>query len=206
LIEHAPFYEPDLHRNNVHATERSVELVEELLQDPGLREQIITGNVTFAMIRPNVGPDANILGLSDQGCADQIEMMIHDLGFLAKFSFQFTPEAAEEFYQGAPKMSMTQETARDPSQYESRWQEFINFMTSGSVTAILLHSPDGKAIEKWRAHLGHWNIDDVRDMDTIRGKLGVNKYNNLVHGSDSPEAVLRELNIVSRILRQNIEP
>jgi nucleoside diphosphate kinase len=148
-----------------------------------------------------VGPDANNEGLPDLEAAERIEEMIEGLGFMCKFSFIFTPEATETFYQGGPQKSMSKEEPIDSSKYESRWPEFIDFMASGPTTAIILYSPDGDAVPKWRDHLGHWNIDEVRDMNTIRGKFGVNKYNNLVHGSDAPENIFNELEIIKSCVK-----
>lgn len=200
MVENVPYYSSELARENTNKELLAYQEVTALLGDARLAEEIKTGNVTLAMIRPNVGPEANVFGLTDNEAADTIEGMIEGLGEMAKFSFHFTPEAAREFYEGGPEASMRNEAPIDSTRYETRWPEFIDFMTSGPTTAILLYSPTGDAISRWRAHLGHWNIDQVRDMNTIRGKLGVNKYNNLVHGSDSPESVLRELAILSRCL------
>jgi nucleoside diphosphate kinase len=199
-MEKVPFYTPELNRSEPEPLPETLREVISLLKDAQLEEEIREGNVTLAMIRPQVGPNANLLGLDDQHAADQIEGMIENLGILAKFSFELSKAAAEEFYGGDPKVSMLKESPTDPSRYDSRWPEFIDFMTSGPVTVLLLHSPAGDAIPLWRSHLGHWNIDEIRDPSTIRGKLGVNKYNNLVHGSDAPEAVIRELGIITNCL------
>jgi len=172
----------------------------ELLDLPEVMEEVRSGNVTLAMIRPNVGPRANIQGLSDSDCANMIEEMIFDLGVLAKFSFQFTEETVDEFYSGAPQATMEGAEAEDPDMYESRWPEFKVAMSSGPATVLLLYSENGDAIEKWRGHLGHWNIAKNRDPSTIRGKLAVNIFNNLVHGSDASDSVQRELVIIKNCL------
>lgn len=204
-MEHVPFYSPDLDRTDNRPTIEAIDSVLGILNDTHLRDEVLAGNITLAMIRPNVGPEANTEGLSDTECAEQIEGMIKGLGVVTKFSFQFTKNAAEEFYGGGPEESMSKENPRNPDKYQTRWPEFIDFITSGPTTVSLLHNPDGDAITKWRSHLGHWNIDEVRDMNTIRGQLGVNRYNNLVHGSDAPEAVLRELSIIARCLSEKRE-
>jgi nucleoside diphosphate kinase len=199
-MEILPFYSPELDRAQpVHERESSGELAE-LLHSPELAEEIKAGRVTVAMIRPRVGPEANLEDLPDLEAAEQVEQMIHDLGVVAKFSVVFDRNTVEEFYGGGPQASMEKQAPIDPGKYTSHWPEFINFMSSGPSTVLLLHSPDGDAIERWRSHLGHWNIDENRDPSTIRGTLGVNKYNNLVHGSDSPESALRELDIITASL------
>ena len=203
-MEKVPFYREDLDRTSQNQSTESLSEVLSIFDDRRLEQEILSGNVTLAMVRPNVGPDANNLNLPDFEAADRIEGMIEGLGVLAKFSFNFTTETTEEFYGGGPQESMSKESPIDPIKYVSRWPEFVEFMTSGPTTVILLHDPSGDAIQKWRSHLGHWNIDEVRDESTIRGKLGVNKYNNLVHGSDAPESVLRELSIIRRCVESAI--
>lgn len=201
-VEITPYYSAELDRSNQHPRVEAYGDVIDLLQDEQLKNEILNGNITLAMIRPQVGPTANIEGLHDREAADKIEEMIENLGVVAKFSFTFSTKAAEEFYGGGPQESMSKETPLDTEKYSSRWPEFIDFMTSGPATVLILHSPNGDAIPTWRAHLGHWNIDQVRDPSTIRGKFGVNKYNNLVHGSDAPEAVIRELGIIAQCLTE----
>lgn len=201
-MEQLPFYIKDLDRTSHNQSIESLAQASDLLADPRLQDEIRSGNITLAMIRPSVGPEANNLGLDDIEAANKIEEMIEGLGVLAKISIKLTPQAAEEFYGGGPRENMSKEAPINPNIYESRWPEFIDFMTSGPTTIILLYSPAGDAISRWRSHLGHWNIDEVRDEATIRGKLGVNKYNNLVHGSDSPESVLREASIIRSCIQR----
>jgi nucleoside diphosphate kinase len=204
MQENFPFYSPDLDRNAPAEERREVAAVIELLQSPELQEHINAGRVTFAMIRPHVGPEDNLLGLSDEAAAWEIESMIEGLGVMAKFSFTFTPEDTDVFYTGTPVETMQNgPTMRDFS-FPNRWEEFRVQMASGPVTALLLFDSEGQAVEKWRDHLGHWNIDKYRDPATIRGKLGIDKYNNLVHGSDSPESVQKELQLVAGILQREL--
>lgn len=204
-MQRIPYYSPELSRSEPNPSSVSVRQVIELLDDPRLLDEINRGNITLAMIRPNVGDGSNILGLPDLKAAHEIESLIEGLGYTAKFSFRFDTDAVEEFYGGDPKESMSKGVARDDVIYPNRWLEFRDFMTSGPTTAILLYSPDGNAIGLWRAHLGHWDIDEKRDSDTIRGKLGVDKFNNLVHGSDAPGSVLRELEIIKGCLHTTLE-
>ena len=204
-MERLPFYTPELDRAVPSPEQAAILSVIDLLRDPRLADEITAGNVTLAMIRPQVGPDANQRGVPDLEAADEIEEMIMGLGVMAKFSFTFSAHAAETFYAGGPQSSMLNEPARNPLQYDTRWPEFVDFMSSGPTTVLLLHSPKGDAIPRWRAHLGHWNIDEVRDPATIRGRFGVNKYNNLVHGSDASEAVIREIGIITDCLVSTVE-
>lgn len=203
-MERVPFHSPELNRQNPKVEVDSAKEALTVLQNQELKDEILAGNVTLAMIRPHLGPAANVLNLTDQEAADEIEKMIEGLGMMTKFSVKFDPAIVAEFYSGGPRASMLEEPPQEPALYDSRWPEFIDFMSSAPTTIVLLHSPDHDAIEKWRVHLGHWNIDEFRDPTTIRGKLGVNKYNNLVHGSDSSAAIIREIGIISRQLEKSI--
>ena len=196
-----PYFEQEYARSEISSTTKYGEDIVHLLTDARIEEAAQNGRLTVAMIRPNVGPEANLLGLSDLDCSERIEEMIEGLGIVGKFSIIFSEEIVTEFYSGAPQATMEQAAPLDPNQYKSRWPEFVKFMASGPTTVLLLYSPDGDAISKWREHLGHWNIEKFRDPKTIRGALGVNVFNNLVHGSDSPDSVLRELSL----LRRNID-
>ncbi len=194
-----PFYAASYSRETVESEVYETEQLLARLDEPWLEEQIDAGCMTLAMIRPNVGPEANMYDLPDQDAADMIETFVEGLGVAAKFSVRFTLPAVEQFYDNA-RERMEHVLPLD-NHYGSRWPEYCDFMISGPVTVMLLHDPTGHAVEKWRDQLGHWNIDENRDSDTIRGRVGVNRYNNLVHGSDAPASVRQELDIIKGLIR-----
>ena len=66
----------------------------------------------------------------------------------------------------------------------------VGFMTSGPVIAIALEGKD--AITVVRGIMGTTNSAEATP-GTIRGDFGMSFANNLVHGSDSPEASATEL-------------
>jgi nucleoside-diphosphate kinase len=66
----------------------------------------------------------------------------------------------------------------------------VKFMGSGPVVAIAIEGKD--AIEVVRKLMGKTNSRQA-EPGTIRGDLGMSFSNNLVHGSDSPEAAKKEL-------------
>jgi nucleoside-diphosphate kinase len=66
------------------------------------------------------------------------------------------------------------------------------FITSGPVVAIAVEG--SSAISVIRAMLGSTNGREA-PLGTIRGDFGMSRQMNLVHGSDSPEAAVRELAI-----------
>ena len=70
------------------------------------------------------------------------------------------------------------------------YPKLVAFMTSGPVVAIALEGKD--AIEVTRKLIGKTNSRQA-EPGTIRGDLGMSFSNNLVHGSDGPEAAQSEL-------------
>jgi len=70
------------------------------------------------------------------------------------------------------------------------YPDLVEFITSGPVVAMVLEGKD--AIEVTRNLMGATNSRKAA-AGTIRGDLGMSFSNNLVHGSDSPEAAKKEL-------------
>ena len=66
----------------------------------------------------------------------------------------------------------------------------IGFITSGPVVAAVLSGPDAVAVV--RRLMGKTNGAEA-EPGTVRGDYSIDKQNNLVHGSDSPESADREL-------------
>lgn len=66
----------------------------------------------------------------------------------------------------------------------------VEFMTSGPVVALVLEGKN--AIEVTRKLMGKTNAAEA-EAGTIRGDWALSRSNNLVHGSDSPEAAKKEL-------------
>jgi len=70
------------------------------------------------------------------------------------------------------------------------YPKLVQFMTSGPVLALAIEGKE--AIEVMRKLMGKTNSRQA-EPGTIRGDLGMSFSNNLVHGSDSPEAAKKEL-------------
>jgi nucleoside-diphosphate kinase len=75
------------------------------------------------------------------------------------------------------------------------FKSLIDFMVSGPVTALLLER-EGDAVFHWRQVLGATDSRRAA-FDTLRGrhgnKTGFAIWRNVAHGSDKPEAVVREM-------------
>lgn len=70
------------------------------------------------------------------------------------------------------------------------YPKLVQFMTSGPVVAVAIEGKE--AIEVVRKLIGKTNSRQA-EPGTIRGDLGMSFSNNLVHGSDGPDAARTEL-------------
>ena len=70
--------------------------------------------------------------------------------------------------------------------------ELVEFITSAPTLALVLEGES--AISVVRTTMGATNPTDAAP-GTIRGDLGIELTENLVHGSDSPESAAREIAI-----------
>ena len=113
------------------------------------------------------------------GHANAINLMIENAGLkiLKKKELNLTTEQAKEFYS----------IHSDKPFYN----ELCNFMTSGPIIVQMLEGEN--AIELYRKVMGATNPDDAEE-NTIRKKFATSIQENAVHGSDSQENALKELN------------
>jgi len=71
--------------------------------------------------------------------------------------------------------------------------DLVAFMSRGPVVVMVLEGP-ADTYKVVRAMMGATNSRDAAP-GTIRGDLGIELTENLVHGSDSPESAAREIGI-----------
>jgi len=72
----------------------------------------------------------------------------------------------------------------------SFFPELIEFMTSGPIVAIVLEKEN--AVESLRDLMGATNPEEATE-GTIRKNYGLDKQQNAIHGADSKENALREI-------------
>lgn len=72
------------------------------------------------------------------------------------------------------------------------FNDLVKFITSGPIVAAVLEGE--KAVESARQTMGSTDPKKAAP-GTIRADLGINMEHNLVHGSDSPENAVTEINI-----------
>ena len=120
------------------------------------------------------------------GHANAINLMIENAGLkiLKKKELNLTTEQAKEFYS----------IHSDKPFYN----ELCNFMTSGPIIVQMLEGEN--AIELYRKVMGATNPNDAEE-NTIRKKFATSIQENAVHGSDSEENALKELNFFLEVLK-----
>ena len=72
--------------------------------------------------------------------------------------------------------------------------ELVDFITSGPVFAMIVEGPADNTWHLVRTLMGKTNVDDAQP-GSIRGDFATTTGENLVHGSDGPEAAAREIGI-----------
>ncbi|MDX1681840.1 MAG: nucleoside-diphosphate kinase [Phycisphaeraceae bacterium] len=96
---------------------------------------------------------------------------------------------------GIKLMKISQELAAthyEQHQEKPFYDSLVAFMTSGPVVVLALRGIG--AIEISRKMMGA-TFGSQADPGTIRGDFGLSNSFNLIHGSDSPEAAERELDL-----------
>lgn len=170
-----------------------------VLNHPGLRKLAREGKITLAMIKPAA---LNLQGVSDERAAERIKKEIRSpLEVVFDVAIRFSKKDVEEFY-SFQKEGLLNMPPVGGSNARNRWEQHVDYMSSGATTILLLYSPDGDAIKEWRDQIGHWDVINKRDPATIRGRWAVDTRTSLVHGSDSPESVLREVGIIREHLER----
>jgi nucleoside-diphosphate kinase len=85
--------------------------------------------------------------------------------------------------------------ARHYAEHEGKpfYEDLVRFMSRGPAVVLVLEGP-ADTFKVVRAMMGATNPRDAAP-GTIRGDLGIELTENLVHGSDSPESASREIAI-----------
>ena len=113
------------------------------------------------------------------GHADEINLMIKNSGLkiLKKKELQLSKEEAQKFYA----------VHSDKSFYN----ELCEFMISGPIIVQMIEGEN--AIELYRKVMGATNPNEA-DENTIRKRFATSIQENAVHGSDSKDNAIKELN------------
>ena len=113
------------------------------------------------------------------GYVDSINLMIENSGLkiLEKKELKLSKEEAQQFYA----------VHSDKPFYN----ELCEFMTSGPIIVQMIEGEN--AIELYRKVMGATNPSEA-DENTIRKKFATSIQENAVHGSDSKDNAIKELN------------
>jgi len=196
-----------------------IDEIVQALRSQDLSQLITEGKITLAMIKPRL-EDAisDEVGArtskDDASLAVLLEQSIRPpLSSVFEVSMIFTEEMVNGWYGGSPKENQLQLPPEDPHRYgmefQNRWEEFVALMTRGPVTFLLLYDEGGNAVQLWREQMGNdWHMIRVKEKypDSLRARYGVDNHNNLLHGSDSPESVKREVSFVADQLEKIVSP
>ncbi|MDD2823527.1 MAG: nucleoside-diphosphate kinase [Candidatus Daviesbacteria bacterium] len=149
------------------------------LKHPELIEMTKEGLITLAMIKPQAN-ESKDLSPNDQKAADLLMDEIGRDKIIFSLSLKLSPDNVMTFYQGNPHLD-----------------SILSHFEQGSATLLLLHYKQGDAVCQWRKDIGPTDPEkaSVESPDSIRGKHALSISNNLVHGSDSIESVIREIGV-----------
>ena len=127
---------------------------------------------TLAIIKPDA-TKRNIIG--------EIISIIENSKFkvIRLSSMILTESKAKEFY--------------DIHSSKPFFDALIEYMTSGMIVVIVLEKDN--AVKEFRDLIGDTNPDNAKD-GTIRKKFALNQSNNSIHGSDSNENAIKEINLI----------
>lgn len=112
--------------------------------------------------------------------------------------------AGRTILQGASNQVLLQPTSHFHVQVQKssnvHWNLFNTVILayfSGPLEAVILSHKDN-AISRWRELMGPTKVFKAiyTHPDSIRGQFGLTDTRNACHGSDSPESVQREVNII----------
>eukprot|EP00490_Sorites_sp_Unknown_P027606 CAMPEP_0114656562 /NCGR_PEP_ID=MMETSP0191-20121206/12552_1 /TAXON_ID=126664 /ORGANISM="Sorites sp." /LENGTH=141 /DNA_ID=CAMNT_0001874069 /DNA_START=2101 /DNA_END=2526 /DNA_ORIENTATION=+ len=135
------------------------------------------GNYVYQQTFGFIKPDASAK-------ADEIMAEIKANGFeiIEYKKFKLSKEKAEAFY----------------CEHKERgfFGDLVKYMTSGDVVALRLQKKN--AIKEWRELMGPTDAAKAKKEapNSLRAKYGTNIEANACHGSDSPKAAKRELNLI----------
>ncbi len=198
-----------------------LEKVINVLSHPATKTLARRGEITLGMIKPNAYEGKNLgidqekpTPVKDDAAANRIRREIireDENGSMGEIIFELSmhlkPQDIDEFY---PQLR---------EQLGDNYARYQDFMTSGPVTIFLLRhlereKEDPKtlgikrlktdAVNFWRNRMGATRPERA-NKGTIRKRFARSINNNLVHGSDSKESVIREIAVVANILKRRLE-
>lgn len=185
-----------------HLEEAKLRKIFEVLDHPQLQSLIDEEKITFAAIKPRTNQSK--LGVdSDSEGEEMLKSLIRE-SFIPIFSIALNPakEDLDEFYPSEVRDRLSLISEED----SNVWDLFIEYMSSGPITYMLLYSESGNAVRRWREKTGATNPLNA-SSNSIRGKYAIDMRRNLVHGSsgDTHEERINNVRVETEWLKKQVE-
>lgn len=187
------------------------EETKQLIAHPEVDSLIDRRELTVAMIKPNL-QESTVRDKIPPEITSDADIAVYLLGFIKSplervvtVSTVMSNDDVAEFY-AEPRLNMeTKPPVRVSHKVpqRTRWDEWQKLMTSGASTFSLLWA-ETDAVTTWRIAMGtSWDVEKLRktEPESLRARFARDNYNNIFHGSDSPESVRRELEWLVEKLR-----
>lgn len=156
----------------------------EALDHPEFQQLIDDGLVTLGGVKPHA--EESRLGETSDTIAEKkiLNLISPPLQLIFQVSVNLNQKDVDTIYEEVKTRIPTDE-----------WERFSNFMQSGPTTYFILYDRSGtiagNAVEEWRRQMGATDPAQATP-DSIRGRFGLNRMSNLVHGAATPEDVKKE--------------
>lgn len=190
----------------------------EILSNDEFKEEIESGKITLAMLKPDLFSDAIMDDKhkklnEDERCKFLIKQIKAPLESKFEIALPLDVDFLDKWYSDGAKDRQLDappiDSERYGSSYKNRWEEFVALMTERTAaTFALLYDPDGNACNILRSQIGKtWDVDILKkeNQKVLRSDYSKDNHNNLFHGSDDIEAVKREINIVVSLIQRYID-
>lgn len=165
-------------------------LINEILNHPEFEQLINEGKITFGMVKPKRDAAKKVQGTDEEVTQMVIEAIKPPLQTIIEQPLWLPKEVMEPFYEHLKPL--------DEGRVLDR---VVGFMTGGAVTVLILYSEEGNAIAEWRTQMGRTSTPLDEEGTTLRHQFNTGDVgNNVVHGSDSPENVKREVGFIKQLL------
>lgn len=167
---------------------------------PDIEQLVLDGKLTVGLVKPKAyeGLDPD---LSDQEAADMIlsdvTNRLDENDLVVPIPVKFGRDEAYNFYR-QPYVKMH---GRVDDEGQNISESIVSFISSGPATFLLIYREEGDAVEWWRKQMGA-TFPSEAAPDTLRGKYAFDVPNNKVHGSDSRENALKEVDFLRRYLQE----
>lgn len=175
---------------------RSLTRISELLGSTELDSLIDEGKITLGLIKPKANQSKN-LGSTDELAAMKISERLGVDDVILNLNFKLTKPQVARWYQENEEAFRKKPCSDNRRADENNlWEELIGFMSRGPVTFLLI-AKEANAVKWLMDETGH-TFPSKAGPKTVRGEFGMDAYqpNNLLHRSDSIEAVRTEVRLL----------